>query len=147
MRIRAVAVLVAIAAACGTAAPARLGAQAARLKVIAHPSRAADLSSSDLRAIYLKQRRLWGDGEAILPVNRDAGSAARERFSQLVFGQSTERLADYWNRRYYEAGEFPPATLASEEAVIRFVATHPNALGYVTTESPGDSVVVVLELE
>jgi ABC-type phosphate transport system substrate-binding protein len=126
---------------------ARLEAADVLVKMIAHPSRSAAMTVAKARAIYLKQRLFWDDGEAILPINLQAGSEAREIFSQRVFGQSSRRLATYWNQRYFEAGEFPPATLASEEAVVRFVSDNPNAVGYVTSESVGDSVVVVLVLE
>jgi hypothetical protein len=56
-------------------------------------------------------------------------------------------LATYWNQRYFEAGEFPPATLASQEAVLRFVSKNPNAIGYVTGEETSDSVAVVRVLK
>jgi ABC-type phosphate transport system substrate-binding protein len=117
-----------------------------RVQLIAHPARAATLTKTDVRAIYLKRRLLWGDGQPIIPINREAGSDARELFSERVFGQDSRRLASYWNQRYFEAGEFPPATLASEEAVVRFVSENPNAIGYVTREVD-DSVVVLLVVE
>jgi ABC-type phosphate transport system substrate-binding protein len=133
--------------ACALLAPRGLGAADAPVTVIAHPSRAAPLSQADARAIYLKQKLYWPDGQAIVPINRESGSATRERFSERLFGQSSRRLADYWNQRYFEAGEFPPATLASDDAVRRFVAAHRNAIGYVTPQDADDSVVVVLQLD
>jgi ABC-type phosphate transport system substrate-binding protein len=118
----------------------------AAVKVIAHPTRAGALTLADLRAIYLKQRLLWADGQPIIAINREAGSEARERFSAAVFGQNSRRLAEYWNQRYFEAGEFPPATLASDAAMVRFVAGNANAIGYVTLERIAGDVVVVLTL-
>ena len=126
--------------------PWQLEAAPLRVKVITHPSRASKLTDSEVRAIYLKQKRFWSDGQPIIPINRDAGSTARELFSEAIFGRESARLAPYWNQRYFEAGEFPPATLASEEAVIRFVAGNENAIGYVTGEGVGDSVAVILVL-
>lgn len=105
------------------------------------------MSLAEIRAIFLKQQLLWSDGQPIIPVNRQAGSGAREAFSHAVFDQSSRRLAAYWNRRYFDAGEFPPATLASEEAVLRFVASNSNAIGYVTAATPGDGVATVVELD
>ena len=99
-----------------------------------------------MRAIYLKQKLFWNDGSPIIPINREAGSAAREAFSQKLFGQDSRRLATYWNQRYFEAGEFPPATLASEEAVMRFVAGNENAIGYVLHDDVTENVAVVLVL-
>jgi ABC-type phosphate transport system substrate-binding protein len=117
------------------------------VKVIAHPTRAKVLTKEDARAIYLKQKMFWNDGEPIIAINQEAGSEARELFSRGVFGQGSRRLAAYWNQRYFEAGEFPPPTLASEAAVVRFVAENPNAIGYVIAPEVGDLVAVVLVLE
>lgn len=147
MRQTAYALLLATCLAACLPWPARLEAADGVVKMIAHPTRPGGMTPAQARAIYLKQRLFWDDGQAIIPINLQAGSEARELFSERVFGQSSRRLATYWNQRYFEAGEFPPATLASEEAVVRFVADNPNAVGYVTTESVGDSVVVVLVLE
>jgi ABC-type phosphate transport system substrate-binding protein len=127
--------------------PVALGAAELRVKLIAHPTRAMKLSAGEARAIYLKKKVLWDDGRPIIPINREAGSPTREQFSNRIFGQDSRRLATYWNQRYFEAGEFPPATLASDEAVVRFVAGNENAIGYVTLDALTDSVTVVLVLE
>ncbi len=124
----------------------RVGAEELRIKLIVHPSRAGKITEADARAIYLKQKVFWDDGKSLIPINREAGSHAREEFSRRLFGQSSRRLAAYWNQRYFEAGEFPPATLASEEAVVRFVSENPEALGYVTAGDVSD-VAVALSLD
>jgi ABC-type phosphate transport system substrate-binding protein len=123
-----------------------IGADEAAVQIIVHPSRAGVLTKDAVQAIYLKQKRFWDDGRPIVPINLEAGSAARERFSQGIFGQSSRRLATYWNQRYFEEGGFPPATLASPEAVIRFVAGNENAIGYVAQDEVDDSVAVALTL-
>jgi ABC-type phosphate transport system substrate-binding protein len=146
MRTVGLAILLAACLATGVLWPARLGAADAGVKVIVHPSRVEHLTKNDVRAIYLRQRRLWDNGAAIVPINLAAGSEARERFSEAVFGQGSRRLATYWNQRYFEEGGLPPATLASQEAVIRFVAGNENAIGYVTQETVGDAVKVALVL-
>jgi ABC-type phosphate transport system substrate-binding protein len=144
MRTTAHAMLVAAGLAACLLAPTRLGAADPPVKLITHPNRAAKLTARDVRAIYLKQKLFWDDGSPIIPINREAGSAARELFSQKIFGQGSRRSAGYWNQRYYEAGEFPPATLASQEAVIRFVASNQNAIGYVTGDDLKDDLVAVV---
>jgi ABC-type phosphate transport system substrate-binding protein len=146
MRTTAHAILLAACLASCLLAPTQLGAADQPVKLITHPSRAGTLSERDVRAIYLKQKLFWDDGSPIIPINREAGSEARELFSQRLFGQGSRRSAAYWNQRYFEAGEFPPATLASEEAVFRFVAGNQNAIGYVTMDDVKDSVAIVLVL-
>ena len=143
---RAASLLRSISCLAGLLLSLPLAAEEPEVKVIAHPSRAARLTEAELRAIYLKQKVLWDDGDPIVPINREAGSSDRELFSERLFGQGSLRSAAYWNRRYFEAGEFPPATLASEEAVLRFVAANENAIGYVTAQDVKPSVAVVLVL-
>jgi ABC-type phosphate transport system substrate-binding protein len=144
------AALLAVGAAACLAAlsslPSPLPAADVPIRVVVHPHRAARMTRSEVRAIYLKRKLFWADGQPIIPINREAGSAVRETFSERIFGQGSRRLAGYWNQRYFEAGEFPPGTLASEEAVIRFVAGNENAIGYVTREDVGDGVAVVLDI-
>jgi ABC-type phosphate transport system substrate-binding protein len=115
------------------------------LVVIVHARRPAALAPADLARIYLRQRRYWSDGERIIPVNRDAGSGERRLFDGRVLGGDADRLLAYWNQQYFR-GVLPPATLASDEAVRRFVASEPRAIGYVRASVVNDSVRVVLRL-
>jgi hypothetical protein len=115
------------------------------LVVIVQVGRTVDLGVEEVAQIYLRQRRFWDDGEPIIPVNRDAESAARRLFTELVFRGEARRLATYWNRQYFR-GLLPPATLASDEAVKRFVASERKAIGYIPQGCVDDSVRVVLHL-
>lgn len=116
------------------------------IAIIVNASRTAELDVDAIAQIYLKKRRFWQDGTPILPVNRNADADTRERFDQLVFGGSERWLTEYWNRAYF-SGVLPPATLASDEAVRRFVESEPRAIGYVRAVSVDDSVRVVLILD
>jgi len=115
------------------------------LAVIVRGDRAGQLTVEEVVQIYLKQRRFWDDSAPIVPVNRDAGSQVRRAFTRRVFGDQARRLAVYWNRQYFR-GVLPPATLASDEAVKRFVALEPNAIGYIRASQVDESVSVVLYL-
>ena len=108
------------------------------LVVITHPSRAIAIDADDLRRIFLKQRRFWPDGAPIVPINQES-EALRELFDRVVLQSEPARLGAYWDRRYFE-GVFPPITLASDEAVRRYVAAKPNAIGYVDARAVDESV-------
>jgi ABC-type phosphate transport system substrate-binding protein len=127
------------------ASPGAAG-EPARIAVIAHPSRRVELSADLVNQIYLRRKRFWDDGSAIVPLNLPAGTALRETFTRSVLGQSEARLAEYWNRQYFY-GVLPPATLASTRAMLRYVASDPSAIGYVPAAEIDDSVRVVLRLE
>src|SRR5262245_29147540 len=127
-------------------APASLAADGGRVAVIVHPNRHATLSIEEIAQIYLRRKRFWDDGAIIVPLNLPSQAPLRERFSQLVLHQPETRLADYWNRQYFY-GILPPATLASTEAMRRYVASDPNAIGYVPVSEVDGSVHVILQLE
>lgn len=93
-----------------------------------HLGKAPD--TADLGLIYRRKKLLWPDGARIQPTNLPPDHALRRQFSQLVLGKTPEALASYWNNQYYH-GISPPRVFASEEAVLRFVAETPGAIGYV----------------
>lgn len=97
-------------------------------------ARRGDVSESvdlDLvRRIFLARQRFWPSGTVAHPVNLPASSPLREFFSRETFGQSVRELAPYWNERYFH-GTRPPPTVASEDAVLLFVARTPGGVGYV----------------
>ena len=114
--------------------------------IIVHPDRRVELSLEALAQVYLRRKRFWDDGSTIIPLNLPPQAALRARFSERVLDQAETRLADYWNRQYFH-GILPPATLASTQAVLRYVAADPNAIGYVPVSEVDASVRVVLRLE
>ena len=125
---------------------ASLPALAQDLAVIVHIDRKDDVDLADLAEIYLKRRHYWANGDRIVPVNRDAGSPIRDAFTHIVLGASAREQVVYWNRQYF-LGVLPPATLASDEAVKRFVASEPRAIGYIDASAVDTSVRVVLLLK
>lgn len=116
------------------------------IAVIVHPERRADLSIDDVAQIYLRRKRFWSDGSPVVPLNLSSTDPLRQRFSRVVLRQDAQRLAEYWNRQYFY-GVFPPATLASAEAMRRYVAADPNAIGYVPSSLVDDSVRILFRLE
>lgn len=127
-------------------APSSLAGYEDRMAVIVHPERYAEVSLEDIAQIYLRRKRFWDNGVAIVPLNLPSRTPLRARFSKLVLNQTETRLAEYWNQQYFY-GILPPATLASTEAVRRYVASDPNAIGYVPIAEVDGSVRIVLHLE
>ncbi|MGH7859424.1 MAG: hypothetical protein ACREQY_19030 [Candidatus Binatia bacterium] len=123
-----------------------LAGEEGRVAVIVHVERRVDLSVEDLAQIYLRRKRFWDDGAPVVPLNLPSGTPLRGRFSRLVLRQNESRLADYWNHQYFY-GILPPPTLASIEAVRRYVASDRNAIGYVPATEVDGSVRVLLHLE
>ena len=115
------------------------------IAVIVNTDRTTRLDHEQIAQIFLKKRRFWDDGSPMLPVNQNAGTAIRASFDKAVFGAGARRLSVFWNNAYFR-GVLPPATLASDEAVRRFVVSEPRAIGYVRASAVEASVRVVLIL-
>ncbi len=131
-----------VGALAGVAAPAA----SQELVVILHPSRSDVLDREQVAQIYLRKRRFWRDGDAIVPINREVASSERALFERRVFRSFASQLPVFWNRAWFQ-GVLPPPTLASDEAVLRFVAGERRAIGYVAAEAVDAHVAVALRLE
>ena len=116
------------------------------LVVVVHPTRTEPLDVADVARIFLGRRRFWADGTAIVPLNLPPAHPLRDRFTRVVLHQDATQLARYWNERYFQ-GVLPPAVLGSTEAVKRYVATEPKAIGYLDATEVDATVHVVLRLD
>ena len=119
----------------------------AEVAVITGPeAETAPLTAAELALLYRRQKLFLG-GRRAQPVNLPTQHPLRRWFSQQVLGRTPEELDGYWRDQYFN-GVLPPYVLASEEAVIRFVAATPGAIGYVSACGPADRRVrVLLQLE
>ena len=128
------------------AAPATVHAlEPAIAVVVAHNTASAlqgPLSIQQVYALYARKRQLWSDRSLVQAVNLPIAHPLRRSFSLWVFKHSPEDLQDYWNDQYFH-GVLPPPVLASEEAVLRFVAGTPGAIGYVSACTVDKRVDVV----
>ena len=104
------------------------------------------ITREELALIFEKKKRFWDDGQRIQAVNLSATNALRRAFSMQIYGQSPEELDDYWRDMYFH-GVLPPYVLASEEAVIRFVASTPGAIGYISRCLTDHRVSVIMRLD
>lgn len=130
-----------LAAWCGSACAAPL-----RLAVITSPQAPQlTLDRDTLRNIFLKKIFVDGAGQRLIPVNLPPTSPLREAFFRELTHMADAQMQDYWNRQYFQ-GVSPPYVLGSQQAVVRFVATTPGAIGYVASCHTDGSVQVVLLL-
>ena len=116
---------------------------AAPIAVVVSAAQPRNVRPSDLALIFRRKKLFWSDGSKVNPVNLPARSPLRGEFSRVVLGASPEELEKYWNDMYFH-GLPPPFVLGSDEAVLRFVAQTPGAIGYVSYCSVDTRVVVAL---
>jgi len=98
------------------------------------------LSQSTVANMYRGEELHWSHGGRVKLVNREIASVQRERFYRLV-------LIAKPNQKFYRPGT-PVAVYSliqrSDQAVLRFVAAIPGAIGYIRLSNVNESVKVVL---
>ncbi|MDB5972547.1 MAG: hypothetical protein JWQ90_4997 [Hydrocarboniphaga sp.] len=99
------------------------------LAVIVAAARADQPSDDEIAQIFKRKKLFWDDGSRIQPVNLPADHPLRRRLMRDVLHQSADAQQEYWNEQYFH-GVLPPHVLASEEAMLRFVAGTGTAIGY-----------------
>jgi ABC-type phosphate transport system substrate-binding protein len=123
-----------------------LSGQAGGLLVIASTQVPdVNISVKQLADIYTLKRNFWADQTQVVPVNREASSVEREKFSEAVFNLSPLELAEYWDRLRFQ-GKLPPLVQISDQAVLGFVRSVPGAIGYINANQVPTGVKILIRL-
>jgi ABC-type phosphate transport system substrate-binding protein len=114
------------------------------LLIIANPSveSSVPLTFDQIAAIYLLRTTAWQDGSHIIPVNREATSAIRAKFTTSVLRQDNASLAAYWNEMHFK-GKQPPVVQESEQAMLAFIQNVPGSVGYINASTRPVNVKVL----
>ena len=135
-----------VALAVGVISPSAHAADAdAGYKLVVHAANpVTTLSRDNVTQIFLKKTTTWPNGQPIAPVDQRSDAPSRHAFSLSVLRRETHEVASYWNQMIFSGRALPPPTKGSDEEVLAFVRTNPNAIGYVDGETPiGEGVKVV----
>ena len=125
---------------------ATAGAAEARISVVTGTTPPnLTLNREALRDIFLKRVVIDHSGSKLVPLNLPPEDPLRAAFSEALLGKPPDALQRYWNERYFQ-GVSPPYVVRSEEAMLRFIAETPGALGYVATCRVDKRARVVIEL-
>jgi ABC-type phosphate transport system substrate-binding protein len=116
------------------------------LLIIASPDvPVTSISVRQLADIYSLKKVIWSNQKPIVPVSREAGSDAREKFAEAVFGLTAQELAELWNQLRFQ-GMQPPTNQVSDHAVLGFVRSVPGAIGYISASQQPTGTKVLLRL-
>ena len=119
-----------------------------RLVVIVSSSqRITDISSADLRAIYLGHLTRWPAHQPIVPVMMPPGTAAGRAFIRHLIGMADLDYEQHWIGMVFrgQAASLPLIATSTEEAT-RFVRTHSDAIA-ILAEIPTETNVRVLTVD
>jgi hypothetical protein len=105
-------------------------------RVIVHPQNpTVSVDREFVAQAFLKKVVTWKSGDVIHPVDLDASSPIRRKFSEEVLGRSVSAVRSYWLQIIFGGRGVPPPEVKSDEEVIRFVLHEPGAIGYVSSRA------------
>lgn len=98
------------------------------------------LSKYEIIDIFLGRANHFPDGSEAVAIDQQEGSAARREFYDEFAGKSAAQLKAYWSKIIFTGRGRPPGYVANDSAVREFLATNPNAIGYIERNQVDDSV-------
>jgi phosphate transport system substrate-binding protein len=103
-----------------------------------------DLSSAELRKVFLGNRSHWANGRRITLVMREPGEPERETILRDVLGMNEDQLKNHFLHGLY-TGEIlvSPKILSSATGVRKFIFNVPGAIGYLRIGDVDATVKVV----
>ncbi|MBH0025724.1 phosphate ABC transporter substrate-binding protein [Pseudoalteromonas sp. SWN29] len=114
----------------------------AEVAVIINPSNVSSVDADTIKKIYLGKSKSFSNGDKVNPVNQD-GTSVTDEFNDKVVGKSSSQLNAYWSKLIFTGKGTPPEKLASDQAVIDFVAANNDAIGYIDSSKVSDKVKVI----
>ena len=123
-------------------------AASAQVAVIVNPKSAiASMSSEQVSSIFLGKSNTLPSGAAAAPVDLPEGSAVHEQFYSKASGKTSAQVKATWARLTFSGKATPPKELGSSADVKKFVASNPDAIGYIEKSAVVGSVKAVLTLD
>jgi ABC-type phosphate transport system substrate-binding protein len=112
--------------------------------IIVHPSNpTTGISRKFLVDAFLKKTTRWEHGEVIRPADQPADSAVRRKFSEEILKRSVAAVRSFWQQAVFSGRDVPPPELNTDEDVVKYVANHAGAVGYVSGTATIDGAKVM----
>ena len=103
------------------------------------------ITNKQLADIFMLTKTSWNKNTRVVPVNREASSEERKKFSEQVFNLPPQELGEYWNKLKFQ-GKHPPVIQTSDQAVLSFVRSVPGAIGYINAKQKPKGVKVLMQI-
>ncbi|WP_290868172.1 hypothetical protein [Aquabacterium sp.] len=126
---------------------ASLAAQAEVAVIVNPKSSLASLSADQVAAIFLGKSATLPSGATAAPADLPESSATREQFYSKAAGKTSAQVKATWARLTFSGKATPPKELGSAADVKKFVASNPDAIGYIEKSAVDGSVKVVLTVD
>ena len=119
------------------------------IAVIVNASNTQEITEQHVKNIYADIVTQWDNDEKITVYNLHVDDESRETFSQKIFGESSQKLAQAESNRRITNTIRNPSKTKSARLVVKLVAKNKNAIGYVplSMASKMSNVRIVLQID
>ena len=116
------------------------------IALIAHPdNKLQNVSSDEIKRLFLAKTDAI-QGIKLKPVIQATSQSIRIVFDEDALGKSPSKSKAYWSRLIFTAAGSPPPSLDSNEEIIKWVASHPDAISYIDAKAVTDEIKLLKEL-
>lgn len=111
--------------------------------VVDEDSPVTDLSSVQVRRLFLGETITGPDGTRLIPFNHVANTPTRVTFDRAVLKMGPSAAARYWLDRKIRGQGVPPRQLASASLINSVVTNLDGSICYLPVDAVGDDVRIV----
>ena len=120
----------------------------AQVAVVVNPkSPLATMTADQVSGIFLGKSNTLPSGGTAAPTDLPESAATRDLFYTKVTGKSAAQVKAAWSRLVFSGKATPPKELATSADVKKFVASNPDAIGYIEKSAVDASVKVVFSAD
>ena len=120
----------------------------AQVAVVVNPkSPVATLTADQVSGIFLGKSNTFPSGGTALPTDLPDSAPAHDLFYTKVTGKSSAQVKAAWSRLVFSGKATPPKEFGSAAEVKKFVASNPDAIGYIEKSAVDSSVKVVFSAD
>lgn len=120
----------------------------AEVVVIGHPSLPVnELDVQKVKDIWLGKIKHLAGNVPVRPIDQRPSSKARDEFYMKSLDKSPQQVKAYWARITFTGKDDVPLTFNDDATVRDWVASHPDAIGYVDTASVDGRVKVLFKFK
>ena len=93
------------------------------------------LTADQIARIFLGKDDKFPNDQSANPVDQPEGAAIRDEFYSKVAHKNSSQISSYWAKLIFTGEGRLPKIIPDDSAVIKFIASNPNALGYIDEKS------------
>jgi ABC-type phosphate transport system substrate-binding protein len=101
------------------------------------------LTSNQVVDIFLGKADELPSGAPIVAVDQAEGSKEKEEFYKRYTNRTLPQIRAYWSKLIFTGKGEPPKEISDSEQLKKYLATHPNSIGYLERDKVDSSLKIV----